>query len=256
MTSLEAITRTLEAIGRFRQLAALAGEAGIPLVSVAWQPNGIFHSGRRPGRFTRGGSAFYADLEEILSRPIANDRVFGEQEIWENFAYFLRQMAPACEAGGVRLALHPNDPPVPSLGGVASLISSFADYRRVLALPGGSALAVKLCIGCVLENPAFGDLMEGIRALCESGQLAEVHLRNVSSPLPYFEETLCEDGCGDTWEILCQLVRCGFDGYLSIDHAFSGYPETGGALGSMAYPTGYLKGMLHAAERACAKSAE
>ena len=150
----------------------------------------------------------------------------------------------------VRMALHPNDPPLPSLGGAASLIYTADDYRRALALAGRSqALAVKLCVGCVLENPQFGDLMACVREFCGKGQLAEVHLRNVSGPLPYFEETLWEDGYGDLYGVLKQLIVCGFQGYLSIDHAFQGYASTGGSLGSMAYPTGYLKGMLHAAQR-------
>ena len=244
------------AIARFQELVRMAGQLGVPLVSLAWQPNGIFRSGRRPGRYTRGGTAFYADQEEILARPIANDRVYGPEEIWDNFAYFLERLIPVCETARVRMALHPHGPPLPSLGGAASLIYTADDYRRALALAGRSqALAVKLCVGCVLENPQFGDLMACVREFCGKGQLAEVHLRNVSGPLPYFEETLWEDGYGDLYGVLKQLIVCGFQGYLSIDHAFQGYASTGGSLGSMAYPTGYLKGMLHAAQRELADRA-
>lgn len=236
-------------IEKFIELVDLAAKIGAPLVSVAWQPNGIFRTGRGPCACTRGGTAMYADLKEIEARPISNDRVYEREEIWQNFAYFLKAVLPACESAGVRLALHPNDPPVPSLGGVASLISSTADCKRALALANSPALAIKMCVGCWLENPAFGDLMQDIADFTVSGQLAEVHFRNVSAPLPYFEETLAEDGYADMHAILRQFVRCGFDGYMSVDHAFAGYESVGGGLASLAYPTGHLKGMLYAIQR-------
>ena len=57
------------AVSQFADFVRLAGEVGAPLVSVAWQPNGIFRTGRGPGRNTRGGTAFFADLYEIESLP-------------------------------------------------------------------------------------------------------------------------------------------------------------------------------------------
>ncbi len=238
-----------EEIEKFNGFIRLAGRIGAPIVSVAWQPNGIFRTGRGPCKCARGGSAFYADLAEIEARPISNDRVYGAEEIWDSFAYFLEKTVPVCEQAGVRMALHPNDPPVESLGGVASLIWSTGDYRRALALANNSpALGVKLCVGCWLERPGFGDLLADIAEFQSKGQLLEVHFRNVSGTLPYFEETLSEDGYANMYRIMKQFVRCGFDGYMSVDHGFNGYPELGGQLGALAYPTGHLKGMLHAVE--------
>lgn len=238
------------AAAQFADFVRLAGEIGAPLVSVAWQPNGIFRTGRGVGQHTRGGTSFYADLDEINSRPISNDREYSRQEIWDNFEWFLERIIPVCGESGVRLALHPNDPPVSSLGGVSSLICSTMDYRRALKLAVGShALGVKLCVGCWLENPAFGDLLSDIREFQAGGDLVEVHFRNVSSPLPRFEETLSEDGYANMYEIMKTLVECGFDGFCSIDHGFAGYPSMGGQLGSMAYPTGHMKGLLHAAQQ-------
>ena len=238
------------AAAQFADFVRLAGEIGAPLVSVAWQPNGIFRTGRGVGQHTRGGTSFYADLDEIQSRPISNDREYSRQEVWDNFEWFLERIIPVCEESGVRLALHPNDPPVPSLGGVSSLICSTMDYRRALKMAVGShALGVKLCVGCWLENPAFGDLLSDIREFQANGDLVEVHFRNVSSPLPRFEETLSEDGYANKYEIMKTLVECGFDGFCSIDHGFAGYPSMGGQLGSMAYPTGHMKGLLHAAQQ-------
>lgn len=237
-------------IGKFNDFIRLAAAIGAPIVSVAWQPNGILRSGRTAGTHTRGGTAFVADLDEILSRPILNDREYSSEEIWENFRYFLQETLPVAEEYGVCMALHPNDPPVACLGGVASLIASTQDYQRALQMAKGShSLGVKMCVGCWLENPAFGDLLEDIERFASSGHLVEVHFRNVSSPLPVFEEVLSEDGYADMYRIMKQFIRCGFDGYISVDHGFAGYPSMGGELASMAYATGHMKGLLHAAQQ-------
>lgn len=238
-------------IRQFADFVRLSAAVGVPVVSVAWQPNGIFRTGRAVCPHSRGGVTAYADMDEINARPIANDRTYTSEEVWDNFSYFLDRILPVCESCGCRLALHPNDPPVPSLGGVASLIYRAADYDRAFSLAGNSrALGMKLCVGCWLEGGrAFGDLMQDMERFCKAGKVLVVHFRNVSSTLPQFEETLCEDGYANMYAVMKQLVRCGFEGYLSVDHAFAGHPSMGGALGAFAYPTGYLKGLLRAAEQ-------
>lgn len=235
-----------EKIDAFIDFILLAHKVGAPLVSVAWQPNGILRTCRGVGKHTRGGTAFLADMAQINAIPVLNDRVYEKDEIRENFRYFMSRVIPAAEEYGIRLALHPNDPPVASLGGVASLIASTADYRDAFALAGNSsALSMKMCVGCWLENPDFGNLAEDIREFAATGQLSEVHFRNVSAPMPVFEEVLCEDGYADMVAIMKELVQSGFDGFLSVDHGFAGYPSTGGELSSLAYATGYMKGLLH-----------
>lgn len=91
--------------------------------------------------------------------------------------------------------------------------------------------------------------MEDIRTFTEQGKILIVHFRNVSSTMPYFEETLLEDGYADMHAILEQLVRCGYDGQLNIDHSFFNPDGKGMSKVSEAYLLGYLKGMLSSAER-------
>ena len=79
-------------------------------------------------------------------------------------------------------------------------------------------------------------------------RIVSVHFRNVSSTIPVFEETLSEDGYANMYEIMKQFVACGYEGPISIDHAFKGNPAMGGNLGAFAYPTGHMKGLMHAAE--------
>ena len=96
-----------------------------------------------------------------------------------------------------------------------------------------------------LENPEFGNLMEDIREFSEADKIITVHFRNVSGPLPVFEETLVEDGYADMISVMEQLVRCQCCANISIDHAFFRPGEKHMSETSRAYMTGYLKGMLH-----------
>lgn len=236
-------------IEKFNDFVRTAAKTGVPVVSVAWQPNGILRTGRAVRPMTRGGVSAYADMEEINARPVLNGRIYTEEEIWDNFKYFLDRVIPVCEAEGVRMALHPNDPPVPNLGGVASLIYNTECYKKAFAAADSPALAMKMCIGCWLEGgEAFGNLMEDIETFTKEDRIVCVHFRNVSGTIPYFEETLSEDGYANMYAIMKQLVACGYEGPISIDHAFKGYESTGGMIGSFAYPTGHMKGLMHAAE--------
>ncbi len=237
-------------IDKFSNMLYVLGRAGIEFTSVAWQPNGILRTGMKAGKFTRGGVSMYADMEEIGARPYANGRDYSEEEIRETFKYFMDRILPVSEETGVRMALHPNDPPVKSLAGVASLFYNTETFKKALEIAKYSpALGLKLCTGCWLEaGDLFGDLMEDIRTFCEQGRLLCVHFRNVSSEMPYFEETLAEDGYANMYAIMKQLVACDCNAVISIDHAFRGYESVGGQLGAFAYPTGYLKGLMHSAE--------
>lgn len=239
-----------EEIDKFKEMLRILGEAGIAYTSVAWQPNGILRTGHKATEQTRGGISGFADMAEILSRPNTEDRVYGGEEIWENFKYFLDKVLPVCEETGVRIALHPNDPPLPTLGGVASLIHNTETFRRAFKLAGNSkALGMKLCIGCWLEGgTAFGSLMEDIKEFCSDDRILCVHFRNVSSPIPYFEETLAEDGYANMYAIMKTLVASDCNATISIDHAFKAKDGMGGMHGAFAYPTGYMKGLMHAAE--------
>lgn len=238
-----------EEIARFNTFVRNAAGAGVDVVSVAWQPTGIKRTGRTVGKFTRGGVSSYVEMEQIETLPNDYDRVYTEEEVWENFAYFLEKTSPTLKECGVRIALHPNDPPVPSLCGVGSLIWNMDGYRRAIAMDKDGVVGVKMCIGCWLEGgDQFGDVLSDIAELQADDRIVCVHFRNVSSTIPNFEETLCEDGYADMHFIMKQLVSVGYEGTISIDHAFVGYPEMGGMVGSFAYPTGYMKGLLHAVE--------
>lgn len=221
-----------EEIARFNQLVRNVAAIGVGAVSVAWQPTGIKRTDHRVGQYTRGGSAAYCDMAEIAARPGDYTRTYSEAEIWENFEYFLKAITPTCVECGVRIALHPNDPPVPSLCGVSSLIHNMDGYRRAFAMDPAGVVGCKMCIGCWLEGgEKFGDVISDIKEMQAQNRIVNIHFRNVSSTLPVFEETLSEDGYANMYEIMKALVESGCDAPISVDHAFRGTPEMGGMIG-------------------------
>lgn len=236
-------------IEKFNTFVRNVSTIGVDTVSVAWQPTGIKRSGMAVGKYTRGGTAMYCDMAEIAKMPNDYDRVYTEDEVWGNFAYFLEKITPTCVACGVRIALHPNDPPVPSLCGVGSLIWNMDGYRKAFAMDKAGIVGCKLCVGCWLEGGSqFGDLLSDIEEMQKENRIVCVHFRNVTSTIPVFEEVLSEDGYANMYEIMKQLVVFGYEGPISIDHAYAGYESVGGRLTAQAYPLGHMKGMLHAIE--------
>ncbi len=242
-------------IEKFNRMLEVLGRAKVPFTSIAWQPDGILRTDWRAGAHTRGGISMYCDQAEVLAKPLSAGREYTEEEIWGNFQYFMDRVLPTAEKYQVAMALHPNDPPLACLTGVPSLIWNTQCYERAFACAHGSPLlGMKLCVGCWLEaGDAFGDLMADIAKYSAQGKILCVHFRNVSAPLPVFEETLAEDGYADMYAIMKAFVAADCHAVISIDHAFRPLPGMGGMTGAAAYSTGYMKGLLEAARRELGK---
>ncbi|MBQ8954017.1 MAG: mannonate dehydratase [Clostridia bacterium] len=248
-------------IERYNKLNRWLGHAGVPVGYATWEPH-VGNTRWQESEKAHGAVTRVVELSEITARgpyPATLQKEYSEEEIWANFEYFLRAALPVCKEANMRLALHPNDPPVPFCEGSAQLIHSSECYRRAMRLgdsiePG--LLGVKFCCGCWLEGgKAFGDVLSDLREFVRAGRVHIVHFRNVSAPLPDFEETLLEDGYFDMYEIMKVLVEEDYAGTIYVDHSPRWDEATGGERASFAYATGYMKGLMHAAyaERASAR---
>lgn len=237
-------------IAEYNKFTRWLGKAGIPINYMTWEPNQVLTSQFAIGDRTRGSVSRIVDIHELEKRPYSHGREYGAEEIWANFKYFLDAVLPVCEEANVKIALHPNDPPVPMLVGIHNLIHSAQDYKRAFALAGNSPyLGMKLCIGCWLEGgAAFGNLLEDIDYFCREKKILSVHFRNVSSSIPYFEETLLEDGYMDMYRVMQQLVNAGYDGVITVDHVPDFVESCGGKNAAYAYTIGYMKALLKCAQ--------
>lgn len=238
-------------IDKFNDLNRIIANAGVKVGYITWDAGRVSTTKFDVGKKTRGSIGRVVNMEELYRHDLAFDRIYEEEEIWDNFKYFLERTLPVCEEIDMKLALHPNDPPVPTLEGFYNLIHSSADYRRAFEMAGNSPyLGMKMCCGCWLEGgPAFGNLLEDIKYFVENKKVLIVHFRNVSSCGVRFEETLLEDGYMDMYQVMKQFVACGYDGVMHCDHVPEFSAKHGGKDSSWAYSTGYMKALIHCAEK-------
>ena len=242
-------------IERYISFMRILGKAGIPVGYMTWEPNNVLTTKTDLGEYTRMAPARIVDINELEKRPFTHGREFSEEDIWSNFKYFLDCVLPVCEEVNVKIALHPNDPPVPSLVGIHNLIHNSDCYRRAFELAKDSPyLGMKLCCGCWLEGgEAFGDLLGDIKEFVGRKKVFAVHFRNVSNTIPYFEETLLEDGYMDMYQVMKQLVTCDYDGTIHVDHVPDFVESCGGKYSAFAYSFGYMKGLLNSVKSELSK---
>lgn len=170
--------------------------------------------------------------------------------MWDNLERFLRSVLPAAEAAGVRLAMHPDDPPLPMLCGLQRIMGTPADFDRLLAISDSESNAMTLCIGCFAEGGH--DIAALIRRW--AGRIAFVHVRDIRGGPEDFIETFPDDGQTDLLRVFETLAETGFDGYLRSDHApqlaiAGGGAHDGYGIEGHIFAVGYLRGLAEAARR-------
>lgn len=236
-------------IDKYNDLNKLLGQAGVPVGYIG--NSRVSHTGYFASEATHGALGRTVQMGEILTRPGKVDHPVEEEELWDAFHYLLRRALPVAQEYGMKLSLHPSDPPYPMYEGYASLIHSSDSYRRALKLADAIApevLGIKFCCGCWLEGgKRFGDILADLREFVRAHRVYTVHFRNVSCTLPNFVETLAEDGYFNMMDIMRILVEEGYDQAIYPDHIFQTREETGGDLTAFAYAIGYMKGLMHAA---------
>lgn len=236
-------------IDKYNDLNRILGKAGVPVGYIG--NSRVSHTGYFASDLTHGAKGRTVDMDEILRRPPLYDHVVEEEELWDAFRYLLERALPVAKEVGMKLSLHPSDPPYPMYEGYASLIHNSDCYRKALKMadaiePG--VLGIKFCCGCWLEGGKnFGDILSDLREFVRAKRVLTVHFRNVSCPLPHFTEVLAEDGYFDMMSIMRVLVQEGYDQAIYPDHIFETAPGTGGDLAQFAYAIGYMKGLMDAA---------
>jgi len=229
-----------------RHLAA----AGIPYTTYAHMANGIWSSARET---SRGASARAFDEHawgegnwdgRPYDQPLSHGRVYAQEEIWDNYTHFIRQVAPMAEDLGVLIGIHPDDPPVGVMGGVPRCIfSSFDGYQRALEIADSPNVGLCLCVGCWLEGgPLMGrGVLETIRYFGDQKKIFKVHFRNVDAALPHFVESFLNNGYMDMRLVMQALVEVGFSGPAIPDHT----PTIGdNPYIATAYTLGYMQALL------------
>ena len=242
-------------IEEYKQYIRNLGKAGIYYTTYAHMGNGIWSSGTATVRGAKGREFDMASpnkvgwwIDQKFTEPLSHGRNFSKEEIWDNYAWFIKQVAPVAEENNVRIGIHPDDPPAPELAGVPRCIfSNFEGYKRAMEIANSPNVGICLCCGTWLEGGrelTHKDPAEMIRDF-GPGKIWKIHFRNVSAPLPHFIETFMDNGYYDMSKIMDALVEVKYDGIVILDHT----PQlVGGHYAEQAYGFAYMKALKNRAE--------
>lgn len=221
----------------------ICGEAGVPVVEWTWSIIDVW--GSTGGEWGRGGARIrrydYDLVKDVAPEP---GWAVDTDEMWERLEYFLRRIVPAAEQAGVRLALHPQDPPQPWLKGEARILSDFASMKRVIEMVPSEANGLNFCQGTVAEQ-AGADVIEMIRYFGERDKINHVHFRDVRGSVPKFDEVFVDEGDVDMLEAMRAYHEVGYRYAIMPEHSPGVVGDTRGLRGR-AFMLGYTKALMQA----------
>ena len=244
-------------ISNYQRTVQNMGAAGIPLLGLNWMPGGVW---RTPTKRGRGGVTVTAfDLETALAGQISSgdrQQEYSESQLLESYLHFMEQVLPVAEASGVKIALHPDDPPLPALGRQERLFYKAENFRKVLAALPSPAHGLDFCMGCFSEMlyadcSAGEGVLDAVRHFGAQGRIFYVHFRDVQGSVPSFQECFPNEGNVDPVAILRALHEVGFDGFLIDDHVPAMLDDSDWHHRGRAWCTGYLKGLVQAVQVLC-----
>ncbi len=240
-----------------RNLASL----GVEVFGHHFSPTFVWRTDTAaPGRGGAGVTAFELDrmrldsnaLEELMRRKghLLDYDVFetasglSEEDLFRNYAYFLDAVLPVAEACGLKLALHPDDPPIKHFGGIERMITSLEDYQRAMELANSPMWGVNLCLGCCSEGGGAQAVRRSIEYLGERKKLFCIHFRDVQGNLDGFQECFLGEGNYNPAEMMALLIRLGYDGFIMEDHVSKLSYDSPYGHRARAHELGYIKGLI------------
>ena len=210
-----------EEIARFQTFLRDLGRLGVPAAKIDFHPGNVYTT--KEIETPRGYKAREFSVDDFRSTVEKRrfDRDYSADDMWANYTYFIKAVLPVAEQASVRLALHPDDPPITPMNGVAKLFINYDGIKRAEQIAGSSKhWGLMYCVGTWSEG---GDKMgknvfEMIQDFGSRGKIVAVHFRNVSSPLPRFYETFQDDGYQDMYQIMKAFRQVKFAGSMVPDH--------------------------------------
>ena len=250
--------RKKEQLADVQETVRRLGKAGIACLGYNFSIAGVW--GHVRGPWARGGaeSVGFSAAKGPRQTPLRNGEVWnmtyapdapegsvGEvtpEQLWSRLEEFLHAVVPVAEEAGVKLAAHPDDPPMPTIRGTARLVHQPRLYQRLLDLHPSPSNALEFCQGTLAEM-AEGSVYEAIEQYAP--HIAYVHFRNVRGKVPEYHEVFLDEGDVDMARCLDLYRKHGFEGVMIPDHT----PHMECAAGwhaGMAFALGYMRGLMRA----------
>ena len=222
------------------------GNAGIPMYTMSWRYPRYYRTGHVDIGWGALGTAYDAEVENwpnVMDWELSLDRA------WECLETWVKEATPVAEKYGVRLGLHPVDPPMPEIGGVPSLLINFENYKRMIDIVDSPYNSILLCQGSFSQFAgADQDNGESIYDMIEyfvkRARVLYVHFRNVSGTVPKFHETFVNTGYVDMYRAMRIYAENGFDGFFMDDHVPQTIGDSAWGHRSKAYANGYIQSLI------------
>jgi len=225
-----------------------AGEQGIQMMEWRWSPD--FKWGDDVGYYEvegRGGATYKAfDYSIAKNKPSFPELgIISREQMWDRLIYFCGPVMKAAEEAGVKMSLHPKDPPVKEMRGIARVLTNTDEIIAFLDAVDSPANGFTFCQGTVTEMGV--DVIDAIRRIGGRGKINHVHFRAVRGQVPNYVETFIDEGDVDMLEAIKAFKEVNYTGSLVSDHTpkITGDIEFG-KLGR-SFSHGYIRALVHAA---------
>ncbi|MBC7236496.1 MAG: mannonate dehydratase [Chloroflexi bacterium] len=243
----EEIDKLCEIIRRLGEVYQDVPASETPVIIMDQRPTYWAHEGwtggkRIPGR---GGVLLYDfDNDRDAEHRDAPAGHVELDEVWERIFYLYKRIVPVAEEADVRLATHPDDPPLRVYRGAAQALNGIAGFKTLFDLFPNPYNGMLLCLGCMAE--AGEDPIEAIRTFGGMGRIFYVHFRNVKGTVPHYTEVFPNMGDTDMVAAIKALWDVGYDRFLVPDHHFGILGETTVGAISRAWQVGYITALIQA----------
>ncbi len=266
-----------EDVEKIRQSIEAAGKVGLPVVEYNFYAHRAMEGYFEEIDTNRGNSGWTGfDYELVQSGdrpyqkrpeekgmkfkdlpPLPNEGARNLDEMWNNLTYFLKAVVPAAERAGVRLALHPNDPPAPTSRGSQQIMGTVAGWKKLISIVDSPSNGITYDCGVTREMGE--DPVAVCRYFASRDRINHAHFRNVQVSKPYerYTEVWIDEGLNNMFAVMKELVRYKYRYQIYPEHPrrltydaecgpVFGYPG-GGGYAAIAYNVGYTRAMLQAA---------
>ncbi len=235
-----------EEIENYKAAIDALGKAEIPVLCYNWMA-GLGWYRTKSDQHERGGALTTEfDAEAARAQGPTQFGEVSEEKVWANLEYFLKAVMPVADKAGVKMALHPDDPPISPLRGIGRILTSAKNYRRVLDIVPSPLNGITFCQA---NFKAMGEDIEALaKEWCRQKKIFFVHFRDIRGTREHFVETFHDNGPTDMARMLQVYHENGFVGPLRPDHAPTlegeGNDHPGYAFMGQLLAFGYMKGIM------------
>ena len=241
----------------FKSSIRAAGKVGLPVVEYNWYAHRAIEGYYlEEGRGGAGLTAF--NINRVDSLPTVPDEgMHSNEELWKNITYFLQAVIPTCEQSNVRLALHPNDPPIAVTRGSGQIMASFEGWKKLITVVNSPANGITYECGVSREMEV--DPVEVCKYFGERDRINHCHYRNpvVRVPNDDYTETFIDQGENNMLAVMRELIKVKYTRLIYPEHERAldydrkvgirnQYPGGGGYTG-MVFDIAYARAMFQAA---------